>query len=205
MPKKIIRSYLSEINRIPDVLAPSHIPSLDGFRGLSILIVIIAHLNYSYKNPIVFFLVEGGSLGVYIFFVISGFIITTLLLKEKLRKGRISLRSFYIRRFLRIFPVAYLFLFVLCLLNYFFHLAIPAMAFAGAAFYLTNFSFIPFIWYTAHFWSLAVEEQYYLVFPFILKINFKIYSIIIPLLIIVLNLIKMIATYGFPIICRYSM
>ncbi len=193
MLKKLGQRYLSDIKVIPPVLDRSYLPSLDGFRGFSILIVLIAHLDYTYKNKVVFFLFEGGNLGVAFFFVISGFLITTLLLKERLNTGRISLRRFYIRRFLRIFPVAYLFLFTLLLLNYFFHLYIPGLAFIGAALYLTNFSFIPFIWYTAHFWSLAVEEQYYLLFPSLLKINLRFFCIFIPVLIVLLNCIRWMA------------
>jgi len=191
MYKQFVNRYTSEITAIPLILDVPYLPSLDGFRGLSILIVLLAHLDYSFKNPVVFFVFEGGNLGVSVFFVISGFIITTLLLKEKVKTTKISLKRFYIRRLLRIFPVAYLFILTLLLLNAIFHLEIPALAFVGAAFYLTNFTYIiPFVWYTAHFWSLAVEEQYYLIFPPILKMNTRIFCLLIPSLLVVTNLIR---------------
>ncbi len=110
-----------------------------------------------------------GAIGVHIFFILSGFLITTLLLKEKIVTGNISLRNFYIRRFLRIIPVAYLYLLVLIVLNYLFGLNIPALSF------LMSFSFfrnIPLTndWYTGHFWTLASEEQFYIITPILLSL-----------------------------------
>ena len=107
-------------------------------------------------------------MGVRIFFVISGFLITSLLLKEQHKTGGISLRKFYIRRALRIFPVFYLYLVVMLLVNQIMHLEINPWCFAGAL-YLSNFSFFPTSWFTAHSWSLSVEEQYYLLWPVILR------------------------------------
>src|SRR5258706_1008185 len=147
--QKIARRYFADITEIPGVLKNSHLPSLDGLRGISIIVVLIAHFNQHLHEPILGAIFGNGVFGVYIFFVISGFLITTLLLKEKVRTGTISLKKFYIRRFLRIFPVAYLYLFVVLILSYFLHLNVPALSILGAALYLQNFSyFYEKNWYT---------------------------------------------------------
>lgn len=155
-----------------------YLPSLDGLRCFSILFVIVAHL--SVHNPGM--LGEGlsplfasGLFGVHVFFVISGFIITTLLLNEQERTGSISLGRFYLRRVLRILPLAYSFLLVLLLLNTFCHLAIRSLSFATAFSFLKNIGGLPGDWYTEHYWSLSVEEQYYLLFPFLLSRGLKLY------------------------------
>jgi peptidoglycan/LPS O-acetylase OafA/YrhL len=166
-------NLFSEITAIPPVLQNSYYPSLDGIRGVAIIMVVLAHLNLT--SNAVYHILFNGELGVLIFFVLSGFLITTLCIKEKVVSGDISLRSFYIRRVLRIFPVAYLFLAVLIALNLIFKLNIGYINILGAALYLMNFSSYfrryNFAYQTGHFWSLAVEEQFYLIFPIILKKN----------------------------------
>lgn len=165
---------IEEISSCPPVLQQSYYPSLDGFRGIAILNVLIGHSVGDFR------LIHSGGFGVSIFFVISGFLITTLLLKEKERTGTISLRKFYIRRFLRIFPVAYLYLIVMVLFNFLFSLKIPVAAFLSAALYLQNTTMITdYILYVGHYWSLSVEEQFYLLFPFLLKRSGKLYLVII--------------------------
>jgi peptidoglycan/LPS O-acetylase OafA/YrhL len=98
--------------------------------------------------------------------VISGFLITTLLFKELKNNGRVSLKNFYIRRALRIIPVAWLFLIALFFLNIFFKLHIPEKGFFTCLFFLANLP-INGAWNMkiSHFWTLAVEEQFYLFFP----------------------------------------
>jgi len=156
---------------IPHELQKGKFPSLDGLRALSILLVLIAHLSmpYTRNKAIRVPMTILGLLGVQVFFVISGFLITTLLLKEKASSGTISLKDFYIRRALRILPVVFLYLGFLAVMNSAFHLEIPLAAFLGATFFLANLPPFQQSWYTAHFWSLSIEEQYYLGYPFILK------------------------------------
>jgi peptidoglycan/LPS O-acetylase OafA/YrhL len=93
------------------VLKPEHLPSLDGLRAISICLVLLGHLsgtqNLGYLLP---GLGDIAHLGVVVFFVISGFLITTLLIKEHAKTGRVSLKLFYARRALRIFPASYAFL-----------------------------------------------------------------------------------------------
>lgn len=131
-----------------------------------------------------------GTIGVCIFFVISGFLITTLLLRERIKNGRVSLRKFFIRRALRIMPVACLYLVVLVMLNLIFNLNITAKSFVTAFLYLKN---LPFkdasSWYDGHFWSLAVEEQFYLVFPFLLLSGINRYLRLVLTLIIIIPIL----------------
>src|SRR5215218_2561998 len=88
------------------------LPSLDGLRGISILLVLFAH-----SRPRDLVALQYAQLGVSIFFVISGYIITRLLLEEHARTGDISLSKFYLRRTVRILPVLYMYLLVLALLK----------------------------------------------------------------------------------------
>jgi peptidoglycan/LPS O-acetylase OafA/YrhL len=146
---------------------PSHIPSLDGLRALSILLVLTAHLDGTSGFPFHTGMLPGdiGNLGVRIFFVISGFLITTLLLKEFDRTGTISLRNFYAKRTLRIFPAFYAFGLVIALLSATGRIRLLPGDLLHAFTYTMNYHF-PHGWYMAHIWSLSVEEQFYLLWPF---------------------------------------
>jgi peptidoglycan/LPS O-acetylase OafA/YrhL len=143
------------------------IPSLDGLRAVSIAMVLLAHLQGTSGMPVRWLPLAWGTLGVTVFFVISGFLITSLLLKEVTRTGKISLRLFYFRRSMRIFPAMYVFLgAVLCLewLGWL-HL-LPGDALAAST-YTMNFRAVRG-WWLGHTWSLAVEEQFYLAWPALL-------------------------------------
>jgi len=161
------------------------LPSLNGFRGISILFVIVSH--FFFHSSSIGLRVFSGYFGVTIFFVISGYLITTLLLREKYKTGEISLRRFYIRRALRIIPVSYLFIFVVILLNYVFQLHNPLYTYLSDLLYLKNTPFLhsedPL---TAHFWTLSIEEQFYILFPWILSLNLKVYTYLIAILIVLL-------------------
>jgi len=163
---------------------------LDGIRAVSVFIVLIGHANAEFHNKIIIALFAGGTLGVYIFFVISGFLITTLLLKEKIKTGTISLRNFYIRRSLRILPVAYLYLFTLFILHIFCGLAVSPMEYAGCLLFLVNLGYFHTGVYTGHFWSLSVEEQFYIVFPSILKRNYRVYINFLFILLVLILVVK---------------
>lgn len=159
---------------MPPYLAPKHLPSLDGFRALSILIVILGHAKFSRGFPAELKNVldragVDGSLGVRIFFVLSGFLITTLLIKEEVLTGRIDLKKFYSRRIFRIIPAFYIFIAILLLLNHFLSWGIDWRLLASPALFLSNFSFLPSVYITGHTWSLAIEEQYYLLWPVLFK------------------------------------
>jgi peptidoglycan/LPS O-acetylase OafA/YrhL len=173
---KVYSALKEKINAplsIPPEFQQNYIPSLDGLRALSIIIVLFSHLRLTAGSPsIIKFLGEKvflGDWGVQIFFVISGFLITGLLLKEKTTYGTISLKNFYIKRTLRIFPVFYLYLGVIFVLNKAINLNVSDNMFFNAAFYIMNFNDL--YWFVGHSWSLSVEEQFYLLWPILLYIR----------------------------------
>ena len=145
------------------------VPGLDGLRGLAVLAVVIYH----------FFgvLLPGGYLGVDMFFVLSGFLITSLLVREFNVSGRISLKDFWIRRFRRILPAALVVLIVCTAIVSAIggDLAVGIREqFLGTFFFVNNWTqiatsqtyFAPNeVQVFAHYWSLAVEEQFYLIWP----------------------------------------
>ncbi len=152
---------------------PRHIPSLDGLRALSVMLVITLHTllrDTLYKDiPFGYRLLGNGSLGVFIFFVISGYLITTLLLREREHTGTISLKSFYIRRAFRILPPLYLYIFVLALLGATGHLpGMNAHELVSALTLTRNYNNHVGLWAMEHLWSLCIEEQFYLLWPTIL-------------------------------------
>ncbi len=186
----------------PAELSASYYPSLDGLRTVSIGLVLFAHLSDTYPFPkfIKSIITQTGLLGVQIFFVISGFLITSLLLKEQHRTGTISLTHFYLRRAFRILPLVFLYLTVLAAMNVIFRLQVPLRCFAGAALFLANISYFKGSWYTAHFWSLSVEEQYYILFPFLLKKFTKNIHFIILFLLLLITFIKEAAYLQIPLL-----
>lgn len=143
--------------------------SLDAWRGISVLMVIFSHMatfRYSVNtgSAALSLLDAAGPLGVKFFFVISGYIITKLLLEEHQRDGSISLLSFYIRRACRILPALWLYLggaFLATTLNF----ITPPGSWATAAAFLCNTGVGDCGWFLAHLWSLSVEEQFYLAWP----------------------------------------
>jgi peptidoglycan/LPS O-acetylase OafA/YrhL len=139
------------------------IPSLDGLRALSISLVVVGHLAHAGHAPR--FLTQYANLGVRIFFVISGYLITSLLVGEYERTGTISLRDFYVRRAYRIFPAALCFILVVVVLYW--H-TLRWYDIGAALLYLVNFDPVcP--WVIGHLWSLSVEEQFYFLWPSVLK------------------------------------
>ncbi len=151
-----------------------HLPGLDGLRGLAVLGVICFHGNWPWM--------QGGYLGVSLFFTLSGFLITSLLLVEQERTGSISLRRFWGRRFRRVLPAAWLTLLAVVIAGWFLLDANEVSSFRGdvrASFLqVSNWRFLfegqsygdlfrspsPVL----HFWSLSIEEQLYLLYPLLL-------------------------------------
>lgn len=141
----------------------AHLPCLDGLRAIAVLLVMLFHQQF----------IEFGWIGVQIFFVLSGYLITRILYEAKSQPLGLYVRNFYGRRSLRIFPVYYLYLAVVAVAM------IAGLSMAGvreglpyAATYTYNF------WHASdefvhsrmlsHLWSLAVEEQFYLFWPFLI-------------------------------------
>jgi peptidoglycan/LPS O-acetylase OafA/YrhL len=146
---------------------PARFPSLDGWRALSILLVLGQHsivtFDFPKKTSPWFKWFVDGNLGVRFFFVISGFLITYLLLKEHLQTGNVVLRKFYARRALRILPVYFVYLTVVFGLQMFTPMRQPAITWIGNLTFTTNL--VPQTWVTLHLWTIAIEEQFYLLWP----------------------------------------
>jgi peptidoglycan/LPS O-acetylase OafA/YrhL len=149
------------------------IPSLDGLRALSIAIVILAHtkslLPAAIANSGLFrYIIGGGLHGVQIFFVLSGYLITTLLLREYDRTGTVSFKRFYARRALRIFPPFYTYFAVLAILWLTGVIPEHWPTYLASATYTFIYLPDPHGWYVEHAWSLSIEEQFYLLWPALL-------------------------------------
>ena len=165
-------------------MKPTYRPEIDGLRAIAVAAVIIYHAQIKLFNLHFF---QGGFIGVDIFFVISGYLITSIILNELMKKGSFSFKFFYERRVRRILPVllfvmlvslpfAWIYLFpsgitdfsksVLYSIgfgsNFYFH-------YSGQEYGALGGLFKPFL----HTWSLSVEEQYYILFPIIVIVIFK--------------------------------
>lgn len=148
-------------------------PELDGLRGISILLIYLHHLYYP--------LLPGGFLGVDIFFVLSGFLITCLLVEEWKQKCSINLKNFYIRRILRLMPAMFLLIIITgSFALIFLDKKISVLTYQGIWLTLSYASnwFYAFRYFSANnplgiTWSLAIEEQFYLTWPLLLSIAFR--------------------------------
>ncbi len=153
------------ISHSPRARKAEHLPSLDGLRALSIGLVLLGHVGGTRGFPAVDLRVgDYAHLGVVVFFVISGFLITRLMLLERAAKGQVSLKRFYLRRALRLFPAAYAYIAVVCLLWAAGFLHLHATDIWHAVTYTVNY--LPEHGkQIGHLWSLSVEEQFYLLWP----------------------------------------
>jgi peptidoglycan/LPS O-acetylase OafA/YrhL len=142
----------------------SYIPTLDGLRAVAIAIVIASHTGTVTGHPE---LVNSGHIGVLIFFALSGFLITTRLLDEYRSTGRISLRNFYIRRVFRILPPALVYIGVVFILMRRGAVQCSLAALRAAALFYSNYANLGEAGF-GHFWSLSVEEHFYLFWPALL-------------------------------------
>ena len=145
--------------------------------------------NVSFRN---------GNQGVAVFFGISGLLITHLLLKELRHNGNISLRRFYLRRTMRIFPPFYVFLLVIGILSVLHQVHVSAGDMLAAATYTWNY--VSFEgkgsrWFLAHCWSLSLEEQFYLLWPLSMKFFSRWTNLWIATGVILLSPISRVATY----------
>ncbi len=159
-------------------------PEIDGLRAIAVIAVILYHAQNTILDHLPF---KGGFIGVDIFFVISGYLITSIILKELIKTGGFSFKHFYQRRVRRLLPAmlfvmlvsipfVWLYLFPILLIdfsksilyslgfssNFYFH-------YSGQTYDAINAFYKPFL----HTWSLSVEEQYYILFPIFLLIIFK--------------------------------
>lgn len=187
-----------------------YFPGLNGLRAISAIAVIVSHITLNLGifnlNPYIFGSYIDGNprgtdlagQGVSIFFVLSGFLITYLLQVEK-EVHQINIRKFYLRRIFRIWPLYYLYLILVIITIIIFEFDLNFKILFLYIFYAANIPYIiektlPFL---AHYWSLGVEEQFYLFWPWV---NKKINVIVWPILILIFVLLgsKIILHLFFP-------
>ncbi|NOT90110.1 acyltransferase family protein [Ferruginibacter sp.] len=168
---------------------PIYFPGLNGLRALAALSVVVFHLTRNFAefnlSPFIFGTLADGTpkgfamagFGVTIFFCLSGFLITYLLLAEK-KQQEINIKNFYLRRILRIWPLYYLYLIAVLIIIFYFGMRFNGTVLLSYIFFAANVPFIleniPHIAETTlpflrHYWSLGVEEQYYLFWPWVVK------------------------------------
>jgi len=166
---------------------PHKVEALDGLRGIAILIVVCSHFRsivsddpyFDQVTPWVFVntLFSRGFLGVDLFFVLSGFLITSLLFKIDVQKPKRSFGQFYMRRVLRLFPALFVLLLASFIISYFEKFSMsdqwkstwPALLFVSN--WNLQWNFFHFQSDIGHLWSLAVEEQFYIIWPSILLLH----------------------------------
>jgi len=146
-----------------------YLPYVDGLRGVAILLVVLSHAGLEAIIP--------GKLGVTLFFFISGYLITSLLLEEKEKTGQIHLYHFYLRRFFRLYPALLLMILLSVVATLWLACSLTPHDIAGALFYYSNY-YIG--WYRSPvadcsrildiLWSLSVEEHFYLLYPFMFSL-----------------------------------
>jgi peptidoglycan/LPS O-acetylase OafA/YrhL len=156
-------------------------PDIEGLRAIAVLLVVIAHANLGLKS---------GFIGVDIFFVISGFLITSHLFNEAIKHGTISLSQFYSRRILRIFPASmfvlvatllasFIWLSPLQLLSYAYDALFAALSGLNYRLAITGTDYFNVVTVPSpfqHFWSLCLEEQFYFIWPLVMLILAKLFS-----------------------------
>jgi peptidoglycan/LPS O-acetylase OafA/YrhL len=154
------------------------IPSLDGLRALSIIIVILSHGSWYFGHGFEYsrffnFVIGDGTHGVAVFFVISGYLITTLLLREIRKTGTVSLKRFYFRRTMRIFPPFYVYMAVMGIFWAIHWIPEHWPSFLAAATYTWCYYPNAHGYYIHHTWSLSIEEQFYLLWPLSVLIFYR--------------------------------
>lgn len=150
--------------------------SLNGLRGLSIISVLLGHISsrnwifndlekINFLRPFMSF-IQDSQMGVNLFFIISGFLITSIIISEEKNSGKVNLKIFFLKRIIRIFPAYFALLLVYFIFQILGIIYIPKESWITAVTYTKYFNWKA-DWYTAHGWSLSIEEHFYLVWPLI--------------------------------------
>lgn len=191
----------------------NRIQSLDGLRAISILLVLLAHagdtMAQTFHNNPLFPFITNSIVGVRVFFVISGYLITKLLIAEREKYGYVDLRNFYVRRAFRIFPIFYLYILTVVVIKYFFihNIYLEGSRPVVAGLYLWNYQHLFFdasidhnaTWFFGHFWSLAMEEQFYLLWPLIfIKVPKEKLAKVVVVILTIMPLLRLITYFFIP-------
>lgn len=158
----------------PRWLDRGRIPCLDGLRALSIALVFVEHISLIITRPalaagreptrLTWFFGNIGGVGVDVFFAISGFLITLLLVREVSARQTVNLKDFYVRRFLRLMPAAAVYIATVFVLQILGRVELSGRTWAHVLTYTVNFDPDP-AWQVGHLWSLSIEEQFYFLWP----------------------------------------
>ena len=161
-----LSSGVSDRTANGDLQVTGRVRSLDGVRGIAVLLVLLAHVHISgHSLPRA---AEMGNIGVRLFFVLSGFLITSLLQNEEATKGFVSLKDFYMRRAFRILPACWFYVLVIAIMAAMHSCVISRLALWASLAYVSNFVRWDLIEQPLrHLWSLSVEEQFYVMWPFL--------------------------------------
>lgn len=153
-----------------------YIPTLNGWRAISILLVLLYHGFWFHISPDslepnleIWYIVKQGVHGVSIFFAISGFLISSRVLKEIEKNGFFNMRDFYIKRVFRILPPYLIYILALIFISFFYPLDLSSGELISSILFLRIYLNNHEMWYTAHFWSLCVEEHFYIILSFLYK------------------------------------
>ena len=177
-------------------------PDIDGLRAIAIFSVIIYHAKIYIADNII---LPGGFLGVDIFFVISGYLITSIILKEIKDTGTIKLLNFFENRSRRLLPILFISTIFFIPFGYFFLMPSNLIEFAYSQIFSTFFTSNIYFFFTdqqygaleaiykpfLHTWSLGVEIQYYILFPLIILIYFRIFKSLNPLFLLIIILLSL--------------
>jgi len=176
----------------------NYITGLDSLRAFSVMLVLMLHGSYGFF--------KGGWIGVDIFFVLSGFLITSILYNEYKKTNAIRIKRFYLRRILRLFPPLFTSIILAVILwQYSKEFFLPGydlnLAIKGALFYFTNILPGEKSGNMSHFWSLAVEEHFYLIWPiitayFLFRCSLRNANIILIVIIILISIFRIYAFYN---------
>lgn len=171
---------------------------LDGVRGVAILLVVVDHFVLKVSTgPARELAGAVGSVGVHVFFALSGYLITGILLRERSATGGVGLRNFYLRRALRILPAFYVALAGIVLLSLLTRtVEVSAAEVVVSGLFLADYSPVPLGWWLGHTWTLAVEEQFYLLWPALLVLLRPRRALVAALVLIVVEPVVRTLTYA---------